>query len=75
MDLEQIIIFLWILIIWCIIEILMQIWIKLVNKKFQWLIISKDEKPKLSKIGLEKFIRHGYDSELGSILGIRIFID
>lgn len=67
MDFEQIIIFLWILMIWCIIEILIQIWIKLVNKKFQWLIISKDEKPKLSKIGLEKFIRHGYDSELGWI--------
>ena len=38
-----------------VIEFLIQIWIKLVNKKFQWLITSKDEKPKLSKLGLDKF--------------------
>ena len=67
MDFEQIIILIWILIIWSIVEIVIQIWIKLVNKKFQWLIISKDEKPKLSKVGLEKFIHNGYDSELGWI--------
>jgi len=65
MDFEQIIIFLWIPIIWLIIEIFVQIWIKFVNKKFQWLIISKDEKPELSKKGLNKFFNHGYDSELG----------
>ncbi|RZD41171.1 MAG: hypothetical protein CXT78_11480 [Thaumarchaeota archaeon] len=65
MDFEQIIIFLWIPIIWVILEIFIQIWIKFVNKKFQWLIIAKDEKPKLSKIGLNKFFDHGYDSELG----------
>ena len=67
MDFEQIIILIWIPIIWSIVEIVIQIWVKLVNKKFQWLIISNDEKPKLSKIGLKKFIHHGYDSELGWI--------
>ena len=67
MDFGQIIILIWIPIIWLIVEIVIQIWVKLVNKKFQWLIISKDEKPKLSKIGLKKFIHHGYDSELGWI--------
>ena len=67
MDFEQIIILIWIPIIWSIVEIVIQIWVRLVNNKFQWLIISKDERPKLSKIGLKKFIHHGYDSELGWI--------
>ena len=67
MDFEQIIILIWIPIIWSIVEIVIQFWVKLVNKKFQWLIISKDERPKLSKTGLKKFIHHGYDSELGWI--------
>lgn len=39
--------------------------IRYVNKKFQWLIISRDEKPILSEEGLKKFIPNGYDSELG----------
>ena len=65
MDFGQIIILIWIPIIWSIVEIVIQFWVKLVNKKFQWLIISKDERPKLSKTGLKKFIHHGYDSELG----------
>ena len=52
MDFEQIIILIWIPIIWSIVEIVIQLWVKLVNKKFQWLIISKDERPKLSKTGL-----------------------
>ena len=37
------------------------------NRNFQWLIINKDKKPNLSKKGLEKFFKHGYDSELGWI--------
>ena len=41
--------------------------IKFVNKIFPWLITTKDETPILSKEGLEKFISHGYDSELGWI--------
>ncbi len=65
MDFEQLIVFFWILIIWITVEVLIQIWVKLVNKKFQWLIISKDFEPELSKAGLEKFFHHGYDSELG----------
>ena len=36
-----------------------------VNKKFQWLILEKDENPKISKYVLEKFLSHGYDAELG----------
>ena len=38
-----------------------------VNKKFQWLIIKKDEQPKLSDKGLEKFFQTGFDKELGWI--------
>lgn len=41
--------------------------VNFVNKKFQWLIIAKDEKPTLSQEGLKKFIPDGYDPELGWI--------
>lgn len=37
-----------------------------VNKKFQWLIIEKDEKP-IFPTELKKFLEHGYDNELGWI--------
>ena len=67
MDFEQIIFIISILVIWLIIEILMQIWIKLVHREFPWLIISKDEKPKLDNLGLNKFLKNGYDSQLGWI--------
>ena len=36
-----------------------------VNKKFQWLILEKDENPQISEYVLEKFLPHGYDAELG----------
>ena len=36
-----------------------------VRKNFQWFITSQDEHPVIDKKGLEKFIKHGYDSELG----------
>ena len=36
-----------------------------INKKFQWLILSKDENPKISESILEKFLPHGFDPELG----------
>ena len=36
-----------------------------INKKFQWLILSKDENPKISESVLEKFLPHGFDPELG----------
>src|SRR3989338_1003168 len=42
----------------------------LVNKlrqDFQWLITPKDELPVLSREGLKKFIKSGYDEELGWI--------
>ena len=47
------------------IEVLIYTIIKSANKNFQWLIMQKDEKPELSKSGLEKFFVHGYDPELG----------
>ena len=36
-----------------------------VNKKFQWLITKRDEQPELSKKGLERFFKNGFDKELG----------
>lgn len=36
-----------------------------INKKFQWLILSKDENPKIFESVLEKFLPHGFDPELG----------
>jgi hypothetical protein len=47
------------------IEILCFVIVNYVNKDFQWLITSKDRFPELSKKGLEKFLEHGYDNELG----------
>lgn len=41
--------------------------IKTSRKYFQWLITPDDEHPELSKEGLKKFIKHGYDPELGWI--------
>ena len=48
-----------------VIELISVILVKFVNKKFQWLIIQKDESPKLSKYGLKKFFSLGYDPVLG----------
>ena len=48
-----------------IIELFFRSIVLSVNKKFQWLIIDRDEFPKLSENGLKKFIQHGYDPELG----------
>ena len=39
--------------------------IKKLREDFQWLITPQDEAPELSKEGLKKFIKPGYDSELG----------
>mgnify|MGYP001204693934 FL=1 len=46
-------------------EIILIAIIKISKNKFQWLITSSDEKPKLSSSGLDKFIPIGYDSLLG----------
>ncbi len=54
-----------IIIIFCFIEILTFVWIRLVRKYFPWLITEKDEHPKLSKDGLARFIPNGFDPELG----------
>ena len=67
MEIEIFSILIWVLSIICLIEILAYVSISYTNKKFQWLIMQKDENPKLSKEGLEKFFEHGYDSELGWI--------
>ena len=48
-----------------IIELIFRSIIFSVNKKFQWLIIDKDEFPILSETALKKFISHGFDKELG----------
>jgi len=37
------------------------------RKRFQWLITPKDELPEIKKKYLDKFIKHGYDSQLGWI--------
>ena len=54
-----------VLIIFFIIELIFRSIIFSVNKKFQWLIIDKDELPILSETALKKFISHGFDKELG----------
>lgn len=42
--------------------------VKYVRERFQWLITyKKDEFPEFDKEGLKKFIKHGYDPELGWI--------
>lgn len=67
MEIEIFSILIWALSIICLIEILAYVSVLYTNKKFQWLIMQKDENPKLSKEGLQKFFEHGYDSELGWI--------
>lgn len=62
---ENLIILSYIIFIFIVIESICQIIIRFVNKEFPWLIIKKDENPKLSKIGLEKFFKNGFDEKLG----------
>jgi len=56
-----------IFIVFCIVEFIAYSIISSVNKKFQWLIMQKDENPTLSESGLKKFLPHGFDPELGWI--------
>ena len=65
MALEYLIVLISIAITFLIIEVIFYFLSHFVNKKFQWLIIEKDEHPKLSREGLKKFIPHGFDKELG----------
>lgn len=62
---DLIIFFIVIIIGFFILETIFIILVNIVNKKFQWLIIKKDETPKLSQDGLKKFFSHGYDPILG----------
>ena len=39
--------------------------VQYVRKNFQWFITPQDECPNIDKKGLEKFLKHGYDAELG----------
>ena len=67
MQVENELIILNIFIIFCLIEIILFLWVSFVRKRFQWLITSKDENPLFSKEGLDKFIPEGFDSEIGWI--------
>ncbi|MFQ5620564.1 MAG: hypothetical protein ACE5FT_01830 [Candidatus Nanoarchaeia archaeon] len=54
------------LLIWLILEAFLHIWLGLLRRRFTNVIITgKDEAPILSRTGLEKFFKHGYDPELG----------
>ncbi len=53
------------LIVLTVLEIISYALITNLRKGFQWLITPKDELPVLSKEGLEKFKKIGYDEELG----------
>ena len=61
---ENELIILSIFIIFCLLEIILFLWVSFVRKRFQWLITSKDENPLFSKEGLDKFIPEGFDSEI-----------
>lgn len=60
-----ILIFLKILGILAILEVLSYFLITYLRKRFQWLITPKDEIPEIKKEYLDKFIKHGYDPQLG----------
>lgn len=64
---ENLLIIIYVIIGFIIVESIVYGLVKNVNKKFQWLIIKKDENPKLSKKRLEKFFQNGFDEELGWI--------
>lgn len=49
------------------IECALAIFILWLRQSCPWLIIGRDEHPKLDKRGLSSFIKHGWDSELGWI--------
>ena len=53
--------------VWMTVELIVKKIVIDVNRQFHWLLVKKDENPSLSKTGLEKFFKHGYDSELGWI--------
>lgn len=48
-----------------ILEVLSYFLVTYLRKRFQWLITPKDEMPEIKKEYIDKFIKHGYDPELG----------
>ena len=52
---DSLIYLIFVVVILVLIELTTFIVVKAVNKKFQWLIITKDETPKLPSNGLKKF--------------------
>lgn len=53
------------LIVLILLEIFVFLFVHYLRSKFQWLITPRDFYPVLDKLGLKKFIQHGYDPELG----------
>ena len=47
------------------IEIILILSVKILKKKFKWLINNEDEYPIFSKQKLKKFYNNNYDKELG----------
>ena len=62
---DLIIFFIFAIVAFFLLEFIFFILVTIVNKKFQWLIMKKDENPRLSNVGLKKFFSHGYDPVLG----------
>ena len=48
-----------------LLELAVRFTVRSLRKRFQWLITIDDEQPRLDPEGLKKFIRHGFDPELG----------
>ena len=51
--------------LWIVFEVLSYFLVVTLRKRFQWLITPKDEIPEIKKEALDKFLKHGYDPELG----------
>ena len=51
--------------LWIVFEMLSYFLVVTLRKRFQWLITPKDEIPEIKKEALDKFLKHGYDPELG----------
>ncbi len=59
------ILFLYIIAIVVLLEVLLIVMVKQLQKNFQWLITERDERPELDKDGLKKFFSGSYDPHLG----------
>lgn len=54
-----------ILILLCVCELLVYITVRSCREQYQWLITAADELPEIDDEVLDKFIKHGFDSQLG----------